>query len=77
MPKPNSKELNKEQLLKKYIKTNENLKKEMYINHSRFSFPKVCLIACFILIGYSLYNSYMINGGQLPIWMSEILKTFN
>ena len=67
------KEFKKNNLLKKYIKTNENLKKARYIHHNRFNFGKVCLIVCVIIIGYFLYNSYIINGGQAsPIWISEI-----
>ncbi|SCJ53355.1 Uncharacterised protein [uncultured Clostridium sp.] len=67
------KEFKKNKLLKKYIKTNENLKKARYIHHNRFNFGKVCLIVCVIIIGYFLYNSYIINGGQASsIWISEI-----
>ncbi|MEG0857384.1 MAG: hypothetical protein RSG52_12995, partial [Terrisporobacter sp.] len=70
------KELNKDKLLKKYIKTNENLKKSRYTHNNKFSFVKACLIVCFLLIGYSFYNSYIVNGGQVPIWVSEINNKF-
>ncbi|WP_278683048.1 hypothetical protein [Paraclostridium bifermentans] len=69
-------ELNKDKLLKKYIKTSKNLQKTRYMNNSGFSISKACFIVCFLLISYSLCNSYIINDSQAPVWVSEINSKF-
>ena len=54
------KDLNKEKLLKKYIKKNEKLKKTMYKrNNIVFSISKIIFMICCIIIGLSLYKNLL------------------
>ncbi|QEZ70798.1 hypothetical protein D4A35_17830 (plasmid) [Paraclostridium bifermentans] len=70
-------EVKKDKLLKKYIKSNKSMKKSMYKQcNSGFSISKACFIVCFLLISYSLCNSYIINNSQAPAWVIEINSKF-
>lgn len=55
-----NKELKKDELLKKYIKTNERLKKSKYKNYNNgISIAKVFFMVCCIIIGLSLYKNLL------------------